>query len=108
MAFEKIREEFRETKEDLQAIVKGYRFARYLVNDVRDRCDLVMEDISYPANNAALVLQLAEYRMAWADIADKIYNPYSAGIALYGLLHRKDDRFMTDFWDGIAKRAQED
>ena len=100
---QKTRLELQFLKKDLSKVIQGYHFGKYLVNDIKQRTQLISEEISYPLNNIALVTQLGEYQLAWDDVMRGEGNLYSCGVVIYGLTHRRDDKFIDDFYNNLKK-----
>ncbi len=96
---EKTKIEFNSIREEVHKIHQGYQFGRYLANDIRQRTKLVANGMSNHMNEIAIVLQLGEYHLAWEDVKMEDGNPYSLGVVLYGVTHKKDDKMITEFWD---------
>ena len=96
---EKTKIEFEFLKDAIREIHLGYLFGKYLANDIRQRTQLVINGAGDYFNNIAIVLQLGEYHLAWEDIQLKNGNPYSIGVVIHGLTHKKDDEMITDFWN---------
>ena len=102
---QKARSELRYFKKDISKIMEGYKFGKYLVDDIKERTQLISEEISYPLNDIALVMQLGEYQLAWEDVTINNASPYSLGIVIYGMTHRKDDKFINNFYDNLKKHT---
>ena len=102
---EKTKIEYRSLIEEISKIKQGYQFGKYLANDVRQRSKLVGNGKSEHFNEIAIVLQLGEYHLAWEDVRMKDSNPYSLGVVFYGIIHKKDDKMITDFWNYLKNNV---
>ena len=47
-------------------------------------------------------MQIVEYQLRWGDVHQKNGDPYSVGVATYGLFHPKDDRLMDALWKNVG------
>ena len=105
---ESIVEECRGLKAAYPDIKEGYRFAKYLARDVKERSRLIQEGESSSLNNISLVLQLAEYQFAWADLEEQNENPHSLGIGIYAALHRKDHELLDGMYEHLVRQTREE
>ncbi len=55
--------------------------------------------------SASVLAKLGEYQIAWSNFQNKTLDPYSAGIALYGVVHRKDDKMMDELYDKLVRSS---
>ena len=107
LVIEKAKSEYHSFREEVSKINEGYQFGKYLANDIRQRTKLVAEGMSDHLNEIAIVLQLGEYHLAWEDVRLQDGNPYSLGVVLYGISHKKDDRMITDFWNHLKSNMSD-
>ncbi len=104
---EKTKIGFHSLREEVSRINQGYQFGKYLANDIRQKSKLIAIGQGNHLNDIAIVLQLGEYHLAWEDIWMQDCDPYSSGVVLYGLTHRKDDKMMDDFWNYLKNNTSD-
>jgi len=103
---EEIVNEYRATIDLIKDIRTGYCFTRELVNDVKDRSQLILAGESDSVNNIALLLQLAEYQFALNDQrTGNIDDPCTVGILLYGRIHKKDHELLDGMYKHLGKKT---
>ena len=99
--------EYHGLKSEISRIKQGYDFAAELMQDVKVRSRLILTEQDDQFTNLGLVLQLAEYQFAWDDIRHKVGNPYSVGIALYGIVHWKAHNFLDGMYNDLVKKRND-
>ncbi len=100
----KTKEEFDYFKDDISKMVEGYRFGRYLAEDIKLRLRILQNQPEDLLNIIALALQIAEYNFALKDVHNHESNPYSVGIVFYGIFHKEDHRLITTCLDNLTKK----
>ena len=104
---ERTKIEFNSLKEEFQEIHQGYQFGKYLANDIRQRTEIVANGTSNRPNEIAIVCQLGEYSLAWESVRMQGGDPYSLGVVLYGISHKKDDKMINDFWNSLMNNMSD-
>ena len=98
----KAKEEFSSFKMEISMTFDGYKFGKYLAKDIKERLELIAYGVDNPLNELVLLLQVYQYKEAFSDIQKDVGDPYSNGIAIYGLTHKKDDNMINELYDHIS------